>query len=153
MPSIDDVYRKFGFVSEASQLLETQLGNLLIAAGVMDANLLKDPDPAKGRELVTFVNKQTLGQLLRSLRKSIDGLDGLDDSLSRALYARNRLTHSFYRQHNFLRNTDEGRAVMLADLDSIHITILKAYKSVMLLSGVDLDRLVDIDQPTKQVPI
>ena len=29
VPSLDDVYRKFGDISEAVQLLETELGNVL----------------------------------------------------------------------------------------------------------------------------
>jgi hypothetical protein len=36
-------------------------------------------------------------------------------------------------QHNFRRNSEEGRARMLDDLESIHDTLLHAYKAVMLL--------------------
>ena len=45
---------------------------------------------------------------------------------------------------------------MLTDLESLHDTLLKAYKAVMLLSGVDLDALATTDQPnppTRRVPI
>jgi hypothetical protein len=31
MPTLNEVYRKFGEVAEAAQLLETELGNMLIA--------------------------------------------------------------------------------------------------------------------------
>src|ERR1035437_6396379 len=34
--------------------------------------------------------------------------------------------HSFYRLHNFRRNSDEGRKLMLSDLDSIHDTLLRS---------------------------
>jgi hypothetical protein len=46
---------------------------------------------------------------------------------------------------------------MLKDLDSIHSMLIDAYKAVMLLSGVDLDALVeaagDFNGPTRHVPI
>ncbi|MFZ0981192.1 MAG: hypothetical protein WAN23_17455, partial [Candidatus Acidiferrales bacterium] len=77
----------------------------------------------------------------------------LEDVLAKALDERNRLFHSFYRQHNFRRNSDEGRQRMLDDLESIHTTLLDAYKAVMLLSGVDLGKLSVPELPTKHLPI
>jgi hypothetical protein len=34
MTSLDDVYRKFGETAEAAQLLETELGNILLITSV-----------------------------------------------------------------------------------------------------------------------
>ena len=45
MPTLDDVYRKFGEASETAQLLETELGTLLLAHKCIDAGLLENPDP------------------------------------------------------------------------------------------------------------
>jgi hypothetical protein len=42
---------------------------------------------------------------------------------------------------------------MLEDLESIHSTLLDAYKAVLALSGIDLDALVDMKLPTRHVPI
>ncbi|QJR09225.1 hypothetical protein DSM104443_00262 [Usitatibacter rugosus] len=42
---------------------------------------------------------------------------------------------------------------MLEDLESIHTTLLDAYKAVMLLSGVDLDSANGVNLPTTHVPI
>ena len=39
MPNLDDVYRKFGETSEAAQLLETELGNILLFVQGKKANL------------------------------------------------------------------------------------------------------------------
>jgi hypothetical protein len=153
VPTLNDVYLKFGFASEAAQLLEAELGNMLLMAGAVDADLIKSPDPSRGAELLSFVNRQTLGQLLKSLDRSTDALSGLEELLQRALKERNRLSHSFYREHNFRRNSEEGRALMMADLESIHETILDAYKEVMRLTGVDLDTAVLEDFPTRRVPI
>lgn len=140
MPSLDDVYRKFGFAAEAAQLLETELGNGLFVAGAVDADLIDNPDPIKAREIWEFVNRQTLGQLLKSLNRSTDTLESLQDQLARALRERNRLIHSFYRQHNFRRNSEDGRSIMMKDLESIHDAVLEAYVAVMRLSGVDLEK-------------
>ena len=57
--------------------------------------------------------------------------------------SRNRLSHSFYREHNFRRNSGDGRALMMQDLETIHAVILEAYKQLMLLQGTDLDALAN----------
>jgi len=151
--TLDDVYRKFGEVSEAAQLLETELGNVLIKIGAAEANLLNEPNPDRASELFKKINHQTLGQLLKNVSNSTESVGHLEALLSRALAERNRLSHSFYRRHNFRRNSEEGRVFMLKDLESIHDTLLEAYKAVMLLSGINLDA-VHIDQlPTRHVPI
>jgi len=153
VPTLDEVYCKFGETSEAAQLLETELGTILLTVGAIDAGLLEQPDKARASELFKFINRQTLGQLLKSLNRSSDSLEHLETILESALSERNRLSHTFYRQHNFRRNSDEGRALMMNDLESIHDTLLEAYKAVMLLSGIDLDKTTISSQPTGHVPI
>jgi hypothetical protein len=142
MPTLDDVYRKFGFASEAAQLLETELGTMLLHLNAVDEGLLSTPNPERATAIYETINRSTLGQIIQKLKsngQSIDGLDELANLLSDALVERNRLSHSFYRQHNLRRNSEEGRALMMADLDSIHTKLLDAYKAVMLFSGIDLD--------------
>lgn len=156
MPALDDVYRKFGETAEAAQLLETELGTLLLMARGTDENLIADPNPERARDLYDSINRHTLGQLLRSLNKTTPSLDALHALLTDALRERNRLCHSFYRQHNLRRNSDDGRMIMMRDLETIHDTLLQAYKSLMLLSGVDLDALADTalhNPPTRRLPI
>src|SRR5688572_12314548 len=120
MPTVDDVYRKFGEASEAAQLLETEIGNLLLMTGAIDADLLEHPDPARGSEIYNSINRKTLGQLFKSLKDSSYSVSELEELLSGALAARNRLAHSFYREHNFRRNSEKGRSIMMDDLESIH---------------------------------
>jgi hypothetical protein len=153
VPTLDDVYRKFGEASEAAQLLETELGNILSIHGAIDAGLMDKPDGAHGADLFKFINRQTLGQLLRSLHRTDESVFQLEGMLKRALDQRNRLSHSFYREHNFRRNSDEGRSFMMQDLELIHSTLLDAYKAVMLLSGIDLEKSSIGQLPTKYVPI
>jgi hypothetical protein len=157
MPTLDDVYRKFGETAEAAQLLETDLGTKLILIRGAEENLLTEPNPERASDIFDTINRNTLGQLLKGLNGKNQSLDALEALLSNALQERNRLFHSFYRHHNFRRNSDEGRALMLKDMESIHDTLLRAWKAVMLLSGVDLDALVNSGvehtPPTRHVPI
>ena len=115
---------------------------MLLHLNIVDEGLLSTPNPERATAIYKTINRSTLGQVIKKLKsnaQSIDGLDGLENLLSDALVERNRLSHSFYRQHNLRRNSGEGRALMMADLDSIHTKLLDAYKAVMLLSGIDLD--------------
>ena len=146
MPSLDDVYRKFGEVSEAAQLVETELGTLLlfpaaVAEGVITPTL--QPDRECATELLRRINRQTFGQLLKNIQRHTQALDQLEPLLSAALEERNRLSHHFYRQHNLHRNTDAGRALMLDDLEAIHSTMMKALKALHLLDGIDLDAITE----------
>ena len=159
MPTLDDVYCKFGIVAEAAQLLEVELGNALIAHGVIAEDLVNRPNPSRATELFREINEHTLGQLINRLRTRDQSFATLEDVLAKALKERNRLAHAFYRQHNFRRNSDEGRQLMLDDLESIQDVVTRAYKAVMM-SGVDLDKLASspdllaaLKLLTKHVPI
>jgi hypothetical protein len=153
MPSLNDVYCKFGEVSEAAQLLETELGTLLLEHQATEEGLLDDPDPKKAVRILEKINHSTLGRLFKQFTKSTDSLADLEELLNRALNERNRLTHSFYRQHNFRKNSDTGRALMLEDLENIHRTILEAYKALMRLSGIDLEDVTVTRFPNKHISI
>lgn len=153
MPSHDDVYRKFGEASEAAQLLETELGSILFQAGATEANLFTEPSPECATALMKSINRHTLGQLLAKLRSSTETVDHLQPLLSGALAQRNRLSHSYFRQHNYRINSEDGRAIMMEDLESIHQTVFVAYKAVMRLSGIDLDNISLPSLPTGHLPI
>jgi hypothetical protein len=40
------------------------------------------------------------------------------------------------------KTTDAGRAIMMADLETMHVTLIDAYKALSLLSGINLDKVV-----------
>ena len=153
MPTLDEVYRRFGEVAEAAQLLETELGTIQLCTEGMDYDLFAGDKGELATAIYNKINKSTLGQLLQNLAKSAGFSGDLELLLANALAERNQLFHSFYRKHNFRRNSDEGRAKMLEDLDRKHETILDAYKAAMRLSGIDLDRLTNVPMPTTHVKI
>ena len=141
MPSLDEVYRKFGEASEAAQLLEMKMGQLLLLHKCIEAGLLEDSNPNREAAIEKQINnykqiyKLTLGKMMRSLGLSKDSTEGLEQLLNVAFASRNRLTHSFYLHHNFRRYSDDGRDVMLCDLQAIHDDLLEAHKALWLLSG------------------
>ncbi|WP_374516826.1 hypothetical protein [Undibacterium squillarum] len=143
MPTIEDVYCKFGFVSEAAQLLETELGTVLFRESASETDLFNNPDPKVAREIYKKISTQTLGRLINNTKSKVKSLDSLSELLSAALTERNRLAHSFFLEHNVrLRaENDRGRVLMIDDLERMHEIIFDAYKAVMLLSGIDLEKI------------
>lgn len=154
LPTLDDVYRKFGEASEAAQLLETELGTLLFGEQAIAEDLLGE-DGKRATEIMTAINRQTLGTLIKNAKGNSQSIEQIATLLDLALRERNRLSHSFYRQHNFRRNSGDGRALMIQDLETIHDAILEAYKQLMLLRGTDLDALAQepFTLPTAHVRI
>jgi len=152
-PSLNEVYRKFGEVSETAQLLETEIGNLLLLHKGVEAGLFETKNPDAAARILEQINRKTLGQLLWQLRGNYNDLDALENLLNVAKAERNRLIHSFYREHNFRRNSAGGRALMLQDLEKMDDKIIDAYKAIMKLSGVDLDKIQMLGLPTGHLPI
>ncbi len=152
MPTLDDVYRKFGEVSEAAQLLETELGTVLLQIRAGELDLFSGDKPEEAAQILTKINNSTLGQVLKRLPTADGPPNDTAELFAAALAERNRLAHGFYRHHNFRRNSDQGRALMLSDLESIHGTLHEAYRAALALSGIDLDSVVAA-LPTKHLPI
>jgi hypothetical protein len=152
MANLDDVYRKFGETAEAAQLLETELGNILLIKEGSEIGLFEDQDEELARNILRKIERSTLGALLKSIEKKVGGPEVTKTIFEKALSERNRLSHSFYREHNFRRNSPEGCEIMLQDLEKIHEAILDAYKITLALSGIDVESL-DLPLPTKHVPI
>ena len=101
----------------------------------------------------------TLGRryIIETAIRGEEALKLFEELLTEVLTIRNQLAHSFYLSHNLRRNSEEGRAIMMADLESMHDKLLEAYKAVMLLNGINLDELVaehgNRPQPVGHLPI
>jgi len=138
MPTLSDVYCKFGDAAEAAQLLETELGNLLLSVAIEAHGFRKTQNKALARKILGDIDRKTLGQLIQALKKTSQPDGQLEELLMSALTERNRLNHSFYRQHNLRRNSEEGRMLMLADLQVIHERLLDAYTAVLPLANIEI---------------
>lgn len=154
MTTIDDVYRSFGYAAEAAQLLETELGTLLFRIRCEDNALLNGDHSDDARAILDRVNRLTLGALIDKL-KSATGFENADIVLAKALAERNRLMHHFYREHNNRRNSSDGCALMVTDLETIHAAIFSAYELVQEIIGTDLDDLVldAVAHPTRHLKL
>ena len=118
-------------------------------ADAKEEDLLTELDPERAHDLLNKINSSTLGRLLNRLAAKTTSSGELEPLLYEALEQRNRLSHSFYRRHNFRKNSDAGRTIMLNDLQLIQDSIMNAYKAIMLLSGIDLDSAVPTLAPTR----
>lgn len=143
MATREEVYQKFGMAAEAAQLLETELGTLLLTFRGAEEGLFFGDKPHLAREVLNQIDRSTLGRLLKQIGSRTDSPEIVEAFFANALSERNRLAHSFYRQHGVGINTPEGRDLMLQDLEKLHTVILDAYKAALLLSGIDLNAIVD----------
>ncbi|MFX0138715.1 MAG: hypothetical protein ACFFDN_34055 [Candidatus Hodarchaeota archaeon] len=138
-----ELYKKFGETAEATQLLETQLDNLLLILRGCEEELFFKNKVELARNIVSRINKRTLGQLLNQFGSRIESPDKFETLFSNALCERNRLIHSFFQDHNLAINSNEGRDRMIQDLEIIHETLLEAYKVVLAISGIDIEKLIN----------
>lgn len=141
MATREDVYSRFGEVSEVAQLLETELGTLLMMRNYIDEDLLGSPDRNRATEIYDHVNRKTLGRLIRTLGTKTWVRD-LEQVFNDALLSRNQLAHSFYLKHNMRMRSEAGRKVMLNDLAKIEKSLQKAYWIAQLLGSIELESLI-----------
>jgi hypothetical protein len=135
MASRQEVYAKFGEAAEAAQLIETELGTFLLIVSGLALNWHVDPDPVTARRILDDIEGATLGKVIGSVKTVITIDDGMAEKLSNGLKARNRLFHGFYEKHNFKIDTDEGRDIMMQDLDALHADLLAAYWLASAMTG------------------
>lgn len=70
--------------------------------------------------------------------------ENIETTLAEDLKIRNELIHSFYWKHNFKIESDEGRDVMMEDLENMHITLLNAYQLSQGMAGVMMNIVMEI---------
>jgi hypothetical protein len=151
-PTLDDAYRKFGEASEAAQLIETELGTMLLLEEAIGEGLIGE-DGKRATEILKGISRQTLGRLISNVKGKSSTTTELEVLLERALKERNRLSHSFFLKHNLRRNSGEGRVLMMKDLEQIHTVFLEACKALLELGGIDLEALAEEGLPTGHLPI
>ncbi len=128
MASREQVYAKFGITAEAAQLLETELGTLLLAQCGLENRLWDKAKCLEAAFTLQEINESTLGRVLRKIKEKSEVPTDLETALGEGLQIRNRLCHSFYRDHGTRMQTDEGRDLMIADLEKMHQKLFHAYQ-------------------------
>lgn len=135
MATREDVYQKFGITAEATQLFETELSSLIIGTQGLVRGWHKTPDPKQGKKLLKLLDRQTMGKLLQGVKESAGIDDDTKNQFTSALKARNRLFHGFFERHNFRIETDEGRDLMIADLEQLHDELFKAWQTASSMAA------------------
>ena len=127
MATRDDIYRKFGITAEAAQLLETELGTLLMACHGLKKEVWKDGKKREANEIYRKIDKSTLGMIISQVKQNVSIEENTESKLAEALRIRNKLFHSFCWSHNFKIETNEGRDEMMLDLEEMHEKLSHAY--------------------------
>ncbi len=128
MATREALYAKFGETAEAAQLFETELGTLLLSLSALENGWHVTPDPVEARKTLDQIEAHTLGRLLGVLKGKISFDEHLAERFASALRARNRLNHGFYERHNFKIQTEEGRDVMIADMEELHEELFQVWR-------------------------
>jgi len=124
-----EVYTQFGIAAEMAQTLEVDAGNVALACLAMFINTDKiTPEQTEWwRCVYDSLDRQTLGNLLRSLKHLVKLGGDILEVVDRALIARNYLMHSFFPFHNFALFGVEGRKEMIRELEEIQNKLCAAH--------------------------
>lgn len=142
MVTREAVYAKFGLAAEAAQLLETELGSILLVLEGEKRRWRVSPNPDEAAVFYEKLDKKTLGQILSAVKSHTKLADHLEAEFERGLLARNRLNHGFFHRHNFAMFAAEGRGAMIAELDELHQELLRAYYVAQRISSAMIGRLL-----------
>ncbi len=132
---MNEVYKKFGEASELAQLLEHELGTLLIRIFGVSPNLVTDK-PELAWTLLDDEHRPTLNLFIRQ-QKGQHQEEQITQELNEAFKAQHGINHGFFRMYHGC-----SEAEMLEALEAVIMILWQGYRSVMLLSGVDIDDLL-----------
>lgn len=110
-----DVFAHFGLAAYHAQCFEMELKNIFLLLIRVNNRSLLIP---LLEQCEAVLDKQTLGTLVRDIRKVVSFGDGCVVAIESALTNRNRLMHGFYERHatNLLSKT--GRDTMIHELET-----------------------------------
>ena len=116
-----EVYARFGLAFYYAQVLEHGIVNALVLLDLVPKRHHVARTVAEWEEMFdTFMSERferTMGGLLRDLRAVAAVPDDLEALLRDALTRRNRLAHSFFRDHAERFMTESGRNRMIVEVD------------------------------------
>ena len=144
MASREQVYAKFGVTAEAAQLLETELGTLHLAQCGLENRFWDKSKSSEATRTLQEIDESTLGQLLRKVRTKSEVSGDIETTLREGLRIRNKLCHGFYLKHGNRIQTDEGRDLMMADLEEMHQKLFRAYQLADSMSSLAVQVVLDV---------
>jgi len=121
LPEIDldtakEIYTDFGFTVYRAQCLEMDAGNLLVTfIGV--AGKIENPEMVDA--LYRSIDRDTFGQLLKVIKKTVDFSEDSMKHIDDALKNRNFLIHHFFRKHAIDMLSEKERSGMKKELEAI----------------------------------
>ena len=111
-----EVYAFFGLAAYCAQLLEQGILNLLVGLRILGK---KTPTWADVRRLYDEADRNTLGQLLGTVRELTPFDPQLEAELGTALKKRNYLIHHFFVEHSKNLLSETGKRKMIDELRGI----------------------------------
>lgn len=137
-----ELYAKYGIAAEAAQLFETELGTILLALRALEEGWHSMPNPAAAQELLTTIDKSTLGRMLNKVRENFKVNAELDQILQSRVEARNKLSHGFFAKHNYRIQNEDGRAEMVEELGRLHLDVFAAWQAASAISSLLTERIL-----------
>lgn len=133
-----ELYAEFGIAAEKAQVLEFEAGNVALSFVTMfiDTSRIGPEEREMFRSLVDDVNRQTLGALLRSIKKMVNFDESLLTIVDEALERRNFLAHRFFPSHNYAIFDPVGRRAMTDELKAIQATLDRAHRALSAVSSL-----------------
>ena len=110
-----DVFAHFGLAAYHAQCFEMELKNIFLL--LLRANNRSLSIPLL-KQCEAVLDKQTLGTLVRDIRKVVSFDDRCVTAIESALTNRNRLMHGFYERHSTDLLSHTGRATIIQELES-----------------------------------
>lgn len=102
--NLHQLYAEFGMAAEKAQVLELEAGNVILSfvALTVDPKDISTADKIGYKKLVDEVDRKTLGNLLRQIRKIVEFDSSSEEIISEALNKRNYLVHGFFKKQKNL---------------------------------------------------
>lgn len=132
------VYTKYGQIAEKAQVLETEVGNVVLAFFALFVGTKDLSEEKKGfySHLLKEVNRQTLGRLLSHIKTIVEFDAKTFEIVDTALEKRNYFTHHFFRTHNFAIYSEAGRSELLRELTAIGEHFDLAHTCLSAITGL-----------------
>lgn len=125
-PQVRDVYAEYGCAIGEAQLLERYLVYVIIAAYEKPFSSTLTAEEYDG--MLAQLSRQTLGDLIRRLKRSFEVPPTFAARLAEAQRLRNWVTHHYFQDRAEAFQTDAGRADMIRELDEIGDQLHKLYE-------------------------